>query len=140
MSFSITLPDAQPRTYTRLGDARKYAEKVAVRDQLEVEVVDMETGVVALVTSAAEIAKRTVGAHFHPWTRLETPKHPAPHFEGWYPAYTRKRIQATVYRSYDEANELPWRVFDGRTGGHLDVASTKAACALTREMRLGRTL
>jgi predicted PhzF superfamily epimerase YddE/YHI9 len=101
---------------------------------VELEVVHTETNVVAFVATPVQ------GRLFHPWERVETPKFAAPHFEGWRPAYTRKRIEATVYRSYDEENELPWRVFDGRTKSFRDVATTKAACELTKAMRQGLTL
>lgn len=134
MSFTITLPDAEPKTYQVRDAAVAFATKVSKEQGIELEVVDSETNSVVKVTTPVE------GRHFHPWERVETPKFQSPHFEGWRPAYTRVRIQATVYRSYDAEAEFPWLVHDGRTGGKLQVATTKAARLLTTEMKLGRTL
>lgn len=132
--YTIALPDAQPKAYQQLRAATEFADAKSVELGVELEVVHAETGAVAFVASPVR------GRLFHPWERVETPKHVAPHFEGWRPAYTRKRIEATVYRSYDEENELPWRVYDGRTKNFRDVATTKAACELTKAMRHGLLL
>lgn len=138
-TYTITLADAQPKGYEKLHAATAFADKQATLLELEIEVVHAATGVVAYVTSQRAIANREDGVHFVPWTRVETPKHAAPHFEGWHAAYTRRKIEATVYRS-NEKVDLPWRVFDGRTGAHQDVATTKAACALTKAMGQGKQL
>jgi hypothetical protein len=138
--YSITIADRQPKTYARLEKATEFADAQATELGIEVEVIHVETEAVAYLTSTRAILKRDVGAHFHPWTRLETPKFSAPHFEGWYPAYTRKRIEATVYRSHDDENEKPWRVHDGRTGRFLDVANTTESRKLLTAMKNGRML
>lgn len=132
--FTIALPDQATKEYAQAAKAKEFANKVARRDGVELEVVDSETNAVVHVATPVE------GRQFHPWERVETPTFQSPHFDGWRPAYTRKRIQATVYRSYDEEAEFPWMVHDGRTGGKLQVATTKAARLLTTEMRHGRTL
>jgi hypothetical protein len=132
--YTIALADQATKEYARKDKAIEFANKVARRDAVELEVVDSETNAVVHVATPVE------GRQFHPWERVETPKFQSPHFEGWRPAYTRSRIQATVYRSYDEEAELKWLVHDGRTGGKLEVATTKAARLLTTEMRHGRTL
>ena len=134
MTYTIALPDAQPKSYKQLSAATEFASKFAQENGVELEVVHAETSAVAFV------ATPVVGRLFHPWERVETPKHAAPHFEGWRPAYTRKRIEATVYRSYDEENELPWRVFDGRTKNFRDVANTTESRHLLTAMKNGLML
>jgi len=134
MTYTVNLPQGQTKAYARLEKATEFAQAKAIELGAEVEVIHDETQAVAFLATYVQ------GRHFHPWERVETPKHHAPHFEGWYSAYTRKRIEATVYRSYDEEAELKWRVYDGRTKRYLDVATTKAACKLTKEMRQGRML
>ena len=134
MTYTIALPDAQPKSYQQLTKATEFANTKAQELGIELEVVHTETSAVAFV------ATPVVGRLFHPWERVETPKHHAPHFEGWRPAYTRKRIEATVYRSYDEENEKPWRVYDGRTKNYLDVANTTESRHLLTEMKNGRLL
>lgn len=132
--YAITTPQGDTIEEQDFSTAREAAQRVAKELTVELEVIHVPTGAVAFVATYVE------GRQFHPWERVETPAHQAPHFAGWRPAYQRKRIQATVYRSYDEDNELPWRVLDGRTGNHRDVANTKAACQLTKDMRGGLTL
>lgn len=128
--YSITLPDTdQPKVYAILTKATEFADKFAAKNSVELEVVHTSTGVVAHVATPVK------GRHFFPWERVETPKFPAPHFEGWRPAYTRKRITATVYRSYDPEAELPWMVHDGRSGNTKLVATTKAANEVTKGMK-----
>jgi hypothetical protein len=127
--------DSGNREYARLNDATKRADKLA-EEGGEHKVVHLETEAVVYVTSLAAKAAAN-GAHFNPWTRVETPKHAAPDFPGFVPAYTRKRIQATVYRGVERG---AWRVFDGRTGKYQDVANTVEACNLTSSMRKGLML
>lgn len=134
MTYTIALPEQGSKSYQRLDAAKEFASTKAIELGAELEVIDTETSTVAFM------ATPVVGRIFHPWERVETPTFSAPHFEGFYPAYTRKRISATVYRSYDDEAELPWLVHDGRTGGTQLVPNTKAACKLTSEMRHGRTL
>jgi hypothetical protein len=133
MSYTIALQD-KTKTYQVLAAAIEFATKKAKELGTEVEIVDAETNGVAHVATYVE------GRHFHPWERVENIKFQHPHFEGFYPAYSRKRITTVVYRSYDDEAEFPWRVWDGRTGGHLDVATTKAARLLCTEMKNGRQL
>jgi len=71
------------------------------------------------------------GRQFHPWERVESPTFTAPHMEGFRPAYTRKRVQAVVYRSLEDAS---WLVLDCRTGGSVQVPSTYAARMITNKM------
>lgn len=130
MSYTITLPGGQVKNYERLNAAIEFANKQAKELAEELEVVDEDNRV-------AHVATYVDGRTFHPWERVETPKFAAPHFEGFRPAYTRKRIEAVVYRGVDERS---WLVFDGRTGGQKIVATTKLACALTKQMAQGKTL
>lgn len=132
--YTIAIPNGQAKSYQRLDSATEFARKYASENTVELEVVHTETGAVAFVATYVE------GRLFHPWERVETPRFAAPHFEGWRPAYTRKRIEATVYRSYDEDNELPWRVFDGRTKNYRDVANTTESRKLLTAMRHGLML
>lgn len=135
MTLSILLPGGhQPKTYKRLDAAKEFADLYSLEHSVELEVIDNESLNVMYV--ATPVRDRI----FHPWERVETPKFSSPHFEGWRPAYTRKRIEATVYRSYDPENTKPWRVYDGRTKAFVDVANTKEACKVTKEMRHGRML
>lgn len=133
MSFTVALTDQAPKSYATLAKAKAFAVRKAVTSGVEIEIVNSETGTVAFMCTPVQ------GRIFHPWERVETPAFAAPHFEGFYPAYTRKRIMATVYRAYDAEAELKWLVHDGRTGGKELVANTKAACALTKAMK-SRTL
>jgi hypothetical protein len=130
----------QTISYVTLANAKKAARKIARDAQVEVEVTDTEINSVAYVTSPRAIRKEETGEWFVPWTRLENPRFSAPTIEGYYPAYTRARITATVYRAYDEAADLKWLVHDGRTGGRRLVRTTKEARLLTTEMRHGLTL
>jgi hypothetical protein len=138
--YDIKLPEAEPKTYQVLKAAKAFADKVAIEQGIELEVVNTETGTVTYLTSPALIAKRDAGVHFVPWSRLETPKFAAPVVEGFYPAYNRVRVGAVVYRAYDEAAELPWMVLDTRTGGRQLVPTTKAARMVTNAMRAGLML
>lgn len=124
--------------FEEFGKARETAEHEAQERSIEVIVKHDETGVVAYATSpkAMQVAENP-GDYFTPWTRIENPKFEAPVFEGFIPAYTRKRIQATVYRKVDDKG---WRVHDGRNGNYADVGNTKEACALTSAMRQGKML
>lgn len=136
MSYTITI-QGQTKNYARLNDATKFADKQATELGIEVEVVHAETNAVAYVTSPRALLNRETGEHFVPWTRVETPKHVAPDFEGFVPAYTRRRIEATVYRGQEKAQ---WRVFDGRTGNFRDVANTTESRHLLTEMKNGLML
>lgn len=136
MTYNIQLND-EVKTYSRLNDATKFADKVAADQGIEVKVLHAETEAVAYVTSVRAIANREQGVHFVPWTRVETPKHVAPEFAGFVPAYTRKRIEATVYRGQEKGS---WRVFDGRTGAYRDVANTTESRLLLTAMKQGLML
>jgi hypothetical protein len=145
MTYSITIADRQPKTYQKLDAATAYADAAAVDLGIEVEVIHQETGVVTYVTSLRAIRKRDEGEWFVPWTRLETPKFSAPHFDTHYPAYTRKRIPAVVYRVHDleaakAAGLKPWLVWDGRTGNSVTVDNTTQSRHLLTEMKQGRHL
>lgn len=119
------------------GMAREIADTEAHQRTAEIVVTQQETDAVAYVTSVKAQQVAETGEYFTPWTRLENPKFAAPVFAGFVPAYTRKRITATVYRNVQEKG---WRVHDGRTGNFQDVANTKAACELTSAMRKGLEL
>jgi hypothetical protein len=134
--FEITVAD-QTKTYARLSDATKYADKQAADLGVEVKVTHQETEAVVYATSPRALLNRETGAHFVPWTRVENPKHVAPEFEGFIPAYTRRRIEATVYRGQEKGS---WRVFDGRTGKYQDVANTTASRHLLTAMKNGLML
>lgn len=129
MSFSVTLPGQASKSYATLAKAKAFAVRKAVTSGIELEIVNTETNAVAFMCTPVQ------GRIFHPWERVETPAFAAPHFEGFFPAYTRKRIMATVYRAYDADAELKWLVHDGRTGNTQLVANTKQACALTKAMK-----
>lgn len=121
--------------YARLNDATKRADKLASEGhEIVVKHAETEAAVYAVNPRALEVKG---GGYFYPWTRVETPKFVAPALTGWVPAYTRKRIQATVYRRHEGKG---WRIHDGRTGNTVDAANTKEACLITKEMRLGRLL
>ena len=129
MSYIVTLPDSdQPNAFEDFTEAREFAQAQAQEQTIEVEVIHEPTGAVAFV------ATHVVGRFFNPWERVETPTFQAPHLEGWRPAYTRKKIQATVYRCLSERK---WLVHDGRTGGTQEVANTTEARQLTSSMRHG---
>src|SRR4051812_15358111 len=104
--FTITLPGQEPKSYPTLAKAKAFALRKAVTSGIELEIVNSETRTVAFMCTPVQ------GRIFHPWERVETPAFAAPHFEGFYPAYTRKRIMATVYRAYDAEAEMPWLVHD----------------------------
>ncbi len=142
MTYTIANGD-QVITRLHLDTATRKANELAAQTPgTEFKVIHVETDAVVYATSARAIANREHGQHFVPWTRLENPRFVAPDFEGYVPAYTRKRILATVYRKndYERGAVGSWRVFDGRTGRFQDVRSTKEACALTGAMRLGKHL
>jgi hypothetical protein len=136
MSYTIEI-DGQSKSYARLNDATKFADKKALESGIEVKVLHTETEAVAYATSPRAITNREDGTHFVPWTRVETPKHLAPEIEGFIPAYTRKRIQATVYRGQERGQ---WIVFDGRTGQRRLVANTTESRLLLTEMKNGLQL
>jgi hypothetical protein len=115
-----------------VAEASVKAQEWTNEESVELQVIHQATGAVVLVTTPIQ-----PGHYFQPWQRIENPKFSAPYFEGFIPAYTRKRIQATVYRSQDHAG---WRVHDGRTGNFVDVKTTKEACHLTTSMRKGQEL
>lgn len=118
-------------TYEEFTEAREFAQAITAEQAIELQVVH-ETGVVAFVTTPVP-----VGEYFKPWERIENPKFPAPAFAGWVPAYTRKRIQATAYRSVDKQG---WLIHDGRTGGTRVVPNTTEGRFLFTAMRLGEML
>lgn len=128
------------KEYSRLDAATKKADALALEFSIEIEVTDTETGTVAYLTSPRAIAKRDEGRHFVPWTRLETPKFSAPDIEGFYPAYTRKRIEAVVYRAYDDEAAEKWLVRDGRTGGTRLCKNTTESRLLLTAMKNGLQL
>lgn len=134
--YAITIND-NTKTYARLNDATKYADKQAADLNTEVKVTHQETEAVVYATSPRALLNRETGEHFVPWTRVETPKHVAPEFEGFIPAYTRRRIEATVYRGQEKGS---WRVFDGRTGKFRDVANTTESRHLLTSMKNGLML
>lgn len=136
----VQLPENERVTYTRLHDATSKADALAQQYHGEFEVKHSETGTVAYLTSPRAILKRDEGVHFAPWTRLETPKFSAPDIPGFYVAYTRKRIEAAVYRAYDPEAELPWLVRDGRTGGTQLCANTTESRKLLTAMKNGKLL
>lgn len=131
MSYSITIPGTdQPKTYAQKAAAVKFVDKQAAEGTV-LQVVDAETNLVVHVGDPVAGSR-----HFHPFERLESPKTTAPSYEGFVPAYHRKRIDATVYRGLDEFGlKGTWRIYDGRSGKFRDVSSTKEACTLTREMK-----
>jgi len=142
MTFALATPQGQVRQYTRLHDATKAADKVVAEVDVEVKVIHVETDSVAYLASPAKVRKETEGVAYNPWTRLEQPKFAARDFDGWTPAYTRSRIQATVYRNnaYERGASNNWRVLDGRSGKFRDVRDTKAARLLTTAMKNGLVL
>lgn len=125
------------REYTRLNDATKLADKLAKNEGGEHKVIHAETGAVVYAVNPRKVLKDETGQYFTPWTRVETPKHVAPEFEGFIPAYTRRRIEATVYRGQERGQ---WRVFDGRTGRYQDVANTTESRHLLTNMKNGLLL
>jgi hypothetical protein len=130
--YAIISLEGQVNEYARLHDATRKADQLA-QGGAEVLVKHLETDAVVYTVNPQALAP----GYFTPWTRVETPKFVAPALAGWTPAYTRKRIQATVYRRLAGKG---WLVHDGRTGGTQEVADTKEACALTKAMRLGQHL
>lgn len=145
MTYTITASGAQLNqgervAYDRLHDATAKADRLAQELGGEFEITHDETGVVAYLTSHRAILKRDEGVAFVPWTRLETPKFAAPEIEGFYPAYTRKRIEAVVYRAYDTEADQPWLVRDGRTGGTRLCANTTESRKLLTAMKNGLML
>lgn len=135
-----TTAEIDPNTYAEtefeaLADARAVAELITADQAAEVQVVFLtaeDEEVVAYVTTPVP-----AGQYFAPWERIENPKHAAPCYAGWIPAYTRKRIQATCYRSLTHEG---WRVHDGRTGNFRDVGNTTESRLLMKAMRLGEFL
>jgi hypothetical protein len=135
--FNVQISADEVKSYTRLPDATKLADKLASEQGAEIKVIHQETEAVVYVTSPKAQAKAATGEYFTPWTRVETPKHVAPEFEGFVPAYTRRRIEATVYRGQEKGS---WRVFDGRTGKFKDVANTTESRLLLTAMKNGLML
>ena len=145
MTYTITasgadLNQGERLEYARLHDATAKADRLAQDLGGEFEVVHKETEAVAYLTSRRAILKRDEGVHFVPWSRLETPKFTAPDIDGYYPAYTRKRIEAVVYRAYDKDADQPWLVWDGRTGGRRLCANTTESRHLLTAMKNGLLL
>jgi hypothetical protein len=135
--YSITLPDTQdPKEYARVGDATRFADRQAVELHRELKVVHTATGAVVHVATFVPAEQE----HFNPWERVEvTPRvDGTPDFEGYVPAYHRKRIPAVVYRPLEKGAE--WLVWDGRSTNSVLVPNTREACTLTREMRQGKVL
>lgn len=137
---TVQLPNNEKVEYKRLQDAAAKADVLALAHAAEFAVTEGESKTVAYLTSPRAIAKRDEGTHFVPWSRLETPKFSAPEIAGFYPAYTRKRIEAVVYRAYDADAELPWLVRDGRTGNTQLCANTTESRKLLTAMRQGKQL
>jgi hypothetical protein len=125
--FTFEIPgETTPRSYDNLGRARQYANSQAAKNQIEIQVVDTTTSQVAHIATYVE------GRYFHPFERVETPAVPnAREFKGFIPAYQRTRCGAVVYRALDKSS---WLVLDTNTHGRRLVATTKAACALTKAM------
>lgn len=136
--YAITSTEGQLKTYVKLNKATTWADQHAGENQIEVQVIHVPTSVVAYVVNPRALRKRADGTWFAPWTRVETPKHAAPEIEGFIPAYTRRRIQATVYRGLEKG--AGWLVHDGRTGGRCAVANTTEARHLTTAMKNGQQL
>jgi hypothetical protein len=130
-SFKISIEGDADRMFEQLGRAKTSANRLAVSRQIEVEVVNLDD------LTVAHLATYVEGRIFHPYERIELPKFSAPSLEGFRPAYTRKRIQATVYRALDHSG---WLIHDGRTDGMAVVRTTKQACAVTNGMRAGDEL
>ena len=131
--YTITL-NGETTNYDDFVSAREAADLAATGLSLTVEVIHAETEVVAYATSPRAILNKETGEHFVPWTRIENAPHPAPHFEGFVPAYNRKRVLATCYRALDGSG---WRVHDGRNGEFEDRPNTTATRHLMTQMRLG---
>jgi hypothetical protein len=129
--FSTTLPDGKVKGFNALGQAIEFADGYSEEHNVELDVVATADSVVAYV--ATPVRDRI----FYPFERVETPKFRAPQLDGYRTAYTRKRIEATVYRALDHTD---WLVHDGRTGNTKTVRTTRQACILTREMRQGKRL
>lgn len=125
--FHFTLgSEDQPRVYESLPRARAQANRLAAKRQVEIEVIRDEDDQVVHIATYVE------GRYFYPFERVETPGVPnARHFDGFIPAYQRKRAGAVVYRRLDEK---AWLVHDTVTGGRRLVRSTRAACLLTNQM------
>lgn len=122
----------QATEYVNISEATKAADLLAL-EGAEVKVTHLETEAVVYVTNRRAVQ----GGYFQPWERVETPKFQAPDIAGWVPAYTRKRIQATVYRATEGR---AWMIHDGRTGNTTTAPNTKAACEITKAMRHGLML
>jgi len=135
--YNVQIDADKVKSYTRLNDATTLADKLASEQGGEFKVVHEETEAVVYVTSPKALRNKETGEHFTPWTRVETPKHVAPEFAGFVPAYTRRRIGATVYRGQEKGS---WRVFDGRTGRYQDVANTTESRHLLTAMKNGLML
>lgn len=108
------------------GRALQAAKLRAARQGTEFEVVDQD-GLLVFTATPVE------GRYFFPFERVENAAFAVPAIEGYRLAYTRRRIQATVWRALDESH---WLVRDGRSGVSRTVATTKAACALTKAMKV----
>lgn len=130
--YAITTAAGQATEFSILNDATKAANDLAA-DGHEVTVVSVATQAVVYVANARSVQ----GGAFNPWERVETPKFSAPNITGWVPAYTRKRICATVYRALEGR---AWLIHDGRTGNTIQVPNTKVACETTKAMRFGLML
>lgn len=118
-------------TRKRLADAEAKATELAVAQSTEIPVLHAETEAVVFVATYVPTDR-----YFHAFERVETPKHVAPNYHGFVPAYVRKRIGATVYRGMEEFDKKgQWLIHDGRTGGHVIVANTKEACQVTKDMK-----
>lgn len=103
-------------------------DELAVTNGVELELVDDEGHVV-------HVATPVVGRQFHPFERVEDPGFPAPHVEGYRPAYRRVRIGAVVYRALaPEDKDKTWMVLTVDDGLKRFVRTTAAARAITNDL------
>lgn len=131
--YTIDLPNSEYRSFSALTNATQFADAFVQENGGDLEVVHDGTGVI-VYTAALKVE-----GQFNPWERVQrNPGFSSPHFDGYRLAYVRKRIQASVYRPLNTGDA--WLVHDGRTGNTATATNTKAACTLTKQMRLGRHL
>jgi hypothetical protein len=121
-------------TETGTEEFGEFAEARVRADELTAEFA-AEFQVTAIMDEVSVLAYQTspvpAGLHFPPYMRIENPKFQAPAFPGKTPAYTRKRIQATVYRHNDKTG---WTIHNGLTNAVEIVGTTKEACGVTKRM------
>ena len=124
--YNISTHDAVVDTTETLENAIWIADTLAVAENVEVTVINTETGSIERVISPIR------DRHFGPRERVETPRFAAPPVAGFVPAYQRVKINTVVYRRLDAPGWLVWNLSTDRK---VRTRTTAQARAVTNRMR-----